>query len=82
MVAANLIFSFYSVAARDERLWRRLCEDTFAVPLGCNPPSWRQLYAFNHQLLRMCLNQYARGGGTGTAFEVGRRGYLRVRVRA
>lgn len=71
----------HSIAARDEWLWRRLCEDAFAVPRDCNPPSWRQLYAFNHQLLRMCLGQHARGG-TGTAYHVGHRGYLRVRVRA
>lgn len=66
-----------SIAARDEVLWKRLCEDTFSVPRDCTPPSWRQLYAFNHQLLRMCLGQHTRT----TGYEVGRRGYLRVRVR-
>lgn len=69
-----------SIAARDELLWKRLCESTFAVPRDCAPPSWRQLYAFNHHVLRLCLGQHARG--TGTGYEVGRRGYLRVRVRA
>lgn len=31
-------------AASDDRLWRHLCRSKFAVPLGANPPSWKDLY--------------------------------------
>lgn len=76
---ASIPDTHHSVAARDERLWKHLCISTFAVPENSTPPSWKELYAFNHEVLRMCLQQ--RGRSSHTAYEYGHRGYLHVRVR-
>lgn len=42
-------------AASNEDLWRQLCIRHFAVPEACSPPSWQQLYRFNHHFLYKIL---------------------------
>ncbi|PNH03122.1 hypothetical protein TSOC_010829 [Tetrabaena socialis] len=58
-------------AACSDALWKRLCMSRFAVPGSCSPPSWQQLYKFNHTFLYQVLlsqsaerfSSYPRFGG-------------------
>lgn len=40
-------------AAREDALWRTLCRKKFGtcIPADAEPPSWQELYKFNHRLL-------------------------------
>jgi hypothetical protein len=38
-------------AANDDLLWKDLCMSKFSVPEDSNPPSWKELYKFNHEFL-------------------------------
>eukprot|EP00803_Ostreobium_quekettii_P008391 evm.model.scf_2260.1 EVM.evm.TU.scf_2260.1 scf_2260:4019-6391(+) len=38
-------------AGYDDGLWKGLCRSKFFVPEASRPPSWRELYKFNHKVL-------------------------------
>uniref|UniRef100_A0A7R9Z933 F-box domain-containing protein n=1 Tax=Chlamydomonas euryale TaxID=1486919 RepID=A0A7R9Z933_9CHLO len=42
-------------AVGNELLWKRMCLNTFSVPEGTRPNSWRELYRFNHEFLHTVL---------------------------
>lgn len=48
--------SFRSLADCDE-VWKRLCTAKFGVAPDADPepPSWRELYIFNHEVLYRCV---------------------------
>jgi len=35
----------------DNAIWKQLCCDKFGAPHSADPPSWKELYRFNHQYL-------------------------------
>lgn len=48
--------------AMEEVVWESLCRRRFEIPVREPPPSWRELYIWNHMTLQMFLRQDHRNG--------------------